>query len=82
MPFEGKSHNKALHITIVYHVKVINRVLVDDVSGLNIFPLSTLRQLRFDLGKLEQNQVNVRAFDGVQRNTLGVVNLIIQMGPV
>ena len=52
---------------------------MDDESGLNIFPLSTLRQLRFDLGKLEQNQVNVRAFHEVQRDTLGAVNLIIQM---
>ena len=40
-----------------------------------------MRQLRFDLGKLEQNQVNVRAFDGVQRDTLGVVNWTLQMGP-
>ena len=44
-------------------------------------PLSTLKQLRFDLGKLEKNQVNVRAFDGVQRETLGAVNLTIQMAP-
>ena len=64
-PFEGRSHNKALHVTIICRERVINLVLVDDGSGLNIFPLSSLRQLRFDLRKLEQNQVNVRAFDGV-----------------
>ena len=82
LTFEGRSHNKALHITVVYCEKVINRVLVDDGSGLTICPLSILRQLRFDLGKMEQNQVNVRAFGGVQRDTLGAVNLVIQMGPV
>ena len=60
-PFKGRSHNKVLHITFVFREKVINRVLVDDGSGLNICPFLTLRQLRFDLGKLEQNQVNVRA---------------------
>ncbi|XP_069145180.1 uncharacterized protein [Solanum lycopersicum] len=81
MPAEGRAHNKALHITVICRGKVINRVLVDEGSGLNICPLSTLKQLRFDLGKLEQNQVNVRAFDGVQRDTLGAVNLTIQMGP-
>ena len=43
--------------------------------------MSTLKKLRFDLRKLEQNQVNVRAFDSVQRDTLGAVNLTIQMGP-
>ena len=65
LPFEGRSHNKALHITTVYRKKVVNDVLLDDGSFLNICPLSKLRQLRFDLGKLEQNEVNVRAFYGV-----------------
>ncbi|KAK4737953.1 hypothetical protein R3W88_001650 [Solanum pinnatisectum] len=81
LPFESRMHNKALHVTIMCQDKIVNRVLIDDGSGLNICPLSTLRQLKFDLGKLHQNQVNVRAFDGVQRNTLGAVNLDIQMGP-
>ncbi|XP_069150357.1 uncharacterized protein [Solanum lycopersicum] len=81
LPAEGRSHNKALHVAVICRGKVVNRVLVDDGSGLNICPLSTLKQLRFDLRKLEQNQVNVRAFDGVQRDTLGAVNLTLQMGP-
>ncbi|XP_069146111.1 uncharacterized protein [Solanum lycopersicum] len=81
LPAEERAHNKALHITMVCRGKIVNRVLIDDGFGLHICPLSTLKQLRFDLGKLEQNQVNVRAFDGVQRDTLGAVNLTIQMGP-
>ncbi|XP_069146881.1 uncharacterized protein [Solanum lycopersicum] len=81
LPAEGRSHNKALHVTVICRGKIVNRVLVDNRSGLNICLLSTLRQLRFDLGKLEHNQVNVRAFDGVQRDTLGAVNLTLQMGP-
>ncbi|KAK4731074.1 hypothetical protein R3W88_024062 [Solanum pinnatisectum] len=82
LPFEGKMHNKALHVTIMCRDKVINQVLVDDGSSLNICPLSTLKQLNFNLGKVHQSQVNVRAFNGVQRDTLGAVNLDIQMGPV
>ena len=70
-----------MYITVICLEKVVNHVLVDDGSGLNIFPLSTLRQIKFDLGKLEQNQVNVRAFDGVLRDTLALVNLTIQMAP-
>ena len=66
---------------MIYRGKVVNRVLVDDGSCLNICPLSTLKQLRFDLEKLEHNKVNVRAFDGVQRDTLGAVKLTLQMGP-
>ena len=52
LPIEERSHNKALHITVVCRKKVVNRILVDDASGLNIYLLSTLKQLRFDLGKL------------------------------
>ena len=81
LPVEGRSHNKALHITVICRDKVVNRVLVDYGSSLNICPLSTLRQLNFDLEKLEQIQVNVRVFDGVQRDTLGAVNLTLQRGP-
>ena len=81
LPVEGRSHNKALHITVICRDKVVNRVLVDDGSGLNICPLSTLRHLRFDRTKLEQNQVNVRSFDEAQRDTLGVLNRLIEMGP-
>ncbi|XP_069150817.1 uncharacterized protein [Solanum lycopersicum] len=82
MRVEGRSHNKAMHITVICREKVVNHVLVDDGSCLNIFPFFTLRQIKFDLGKLEQNQVNVRDFDGVQRDTLASVNLTIQIGPV
>ncbi|XP_015164081.1 uncharacterized protein [Solanum tuberosum] len=39
------------------------------------------RITKLDLGKVHQNQVNVRAFYGVQRDMLGAVNLDIQMGP-
>ncbi|XP_049403577.1 uncharacterized protein LOC125867192 [Solanum stenotomum] len=55
LPFEGRMHNKALHVTIKCRDKIINHVLVDDGSGLNICPLSTLKQLKFDLGKVQQN---------------------------
>ena len=43
VPFEGRTQNKALHITIVCREKVVHRILMDDGSCLNIFPLSTLR---------------------------------------
>lgn len=54
---------------------------MDDESFINICPLWTLRQLRFDLGKPEQIKVNVITFNGVQRDILGAVNLVIEMGP-
>ena len=36
LPTEGRSHNNALHVTVICRGKVVNRVLVDNGSGLNI----------------------------------------------
>ena len=52
LPFEGIMHNKALHIFVICRDHVINQVLIDDGSGLNICPLSTLTQMGYDLGKI------------------------------
>ncbi|XP_055822105.1 uncharacterized protein LOC129890610 [Solanum dulcamara] len=82
LPLEGVMHKKALYVTIKYRKNIMNRVLIDDGLGLYIYPLSTLKQLNFDLGNVRQNQVKVRAFDGGQRDTLGAVNLGIQVSPV
>ena len=43
LPIEGRSHNKALHITVICCERVVNCALVDDGSGMNICPLSTLK---------------------------------------
>ncbi|WMV46005.1 hypothetical protein MTR67_039390 [Solanum verrucosum] len=43
-------HKKDLHVTIMCQDKVINRFLVDEGSGLNIFPLLTLKKLNFNSG--------------------------------
>lgn len=54
--------------------------MVNDGPRLNIFPISTLTQLMFNFRKLQHDQVNVRAFSAVQRNTVVAVNLVNYMG--
>lgn len=76
-PFQGVMYTKVLYNTINYHDHVINWVLIDDGSFLNIFPFSTLIQLGYELGKIFQNYVNVWAFDGGQGDTIGEVELYI-----
>ena len=56
LPFQGRLHNKELHIIVIFRERIINCVLVDDGSGLNICPRSTLRKFRLDLWKLEQKK--------------------------
>ena len=81
LPIEGMMHNCALYITVKCRDKFVARVLIDNGSGLNICPLSTLTQLNHDVGKIHQSHMNVRAFDGSQRETMREVDLGIQMGP-
>ena len=77
-PCERVMHNKALNIAVKCPNKIVNRVLVDDGFGLNICPLSSLKKLNFDLRKIHQNQVNVRSFNGGQRETLGDVSSVLK----
>ena len=42
-PCECVMHNNALHITIKYQDKIVNRVLIDDRFGLTNFPFSNLK---------------------------------------
>ena len=81
LPIEGMTHNHALYITVKCRDKFVARVLIDNGSRLNIFQLSTLTQLNHDVGKIRQSCMNVRTFDGSQRQTMGEVDLCIQMGP-
>ena len=81
LPIEGMTHNHALYITVKCRDKFVARVLIDNGSRLNIFPLSTLTQLNHDVGKICRSRMNVKAFDGLQRETMGEVDLGIQMEP-
>ncbi|XP_070029113.1 uncharacterized protein [Nicotiana sylvestris] len=46
LPVEGTEHNRALYLTVKYEDFVVTRVLVDNGSSANIFPLSTLNNLK------------------------------------
>ncbi|XP_049347507.1 uncharacterized protein LOC125812061 [Solanum verrucosum] len=81
LPIEGTTHNKALYISIQYQHKIITKALVDSGSGLNICPLSTLTRLGVDSAKIQTWKMNVRAFDGFQRGTIGEITLDMLNGP-
>ncbi|XP_060200445.1 uncharacterized protein LOC132628696 [Lycium barbarum] len=78
---EGTTHNRALNITVECRGKAIGRVLVDNGSSLNICPVTTLTQLGCDVSKIRQSGTNVRGFDGSLSDSLGEIDLEIQVGP-
>ncbi|XP_070007899.1 uncharacterized protein [Nicotiana sylvestris] len=81
LPPEGLTHNKALHITMRYEDYFITRVLIDGGSSLNICLLVTLRTLGKGIHEIKDGAINVKAFDGSQRSTIGEISLCLQIGP-
>ncbi|XP_070021710.1 uncharacterized protein [Nicotiana sylvestris] len=81
LPPEGLSHNRALHITVQLEDKFIARVLIYGGSSLNICLLTTLKRLGKGLHEIRPGTINVKAFDGSQRATIGEINLCLQMSP-
>ncbi|XP_070031828.1 uncharacterized protein [Nicotiana tomentosiformis] len=75
LPPEGLSHNKALDITVQFEDMFIARVLIDVRSSLNICPLTTLKRLGKGPHEIWIGSMNVKAFDGSQRATIGEISL-------
>lgn len=81
LPFEGKSHNKALHISLRWVDTLLSRVLVDTGSSLNIIPKTTLVKLHLEGLNMKPSTLIVNAFDASRRAVIGEVDLPIKIGP-
>ncbi|XP_070018031.1 uncharacterized protein [Nicotiana sylvestris] len=81
-PTEGATHNKALHLTIKCEGYYVKRVMLDDGSGVDICHLSTLQRMESGIERIRPNNVCVRAFDDVKRDTIWEIDLILTIGPV
>ncbi|XP_070029960.1 uncharacterized protein [Nicotiana sylvestris] len=64
LPVESTKHNRALYLTIKCEDFVVSKVLVDNGSSANIFPLSTLNKLKVDDERIHKNSTCIRGFDG------------------
>ncbi|XP_070017813.1 uncharacterized protein [Nicotiana sylvestris] len=82
LPPEGAAHNKALQLTVKCEDYYVKRVMLDGDSGVDICPLSTLQRMEIGTGRIRPNNVCVRAFDGIKRDTLEEIDLILTIGPV
>lgn len=82
IPAEGTGHTKALHIAVMTKGMVVARVLIDNGSALNVCPYQTLERLGLDHTSLRHSNITVRAFDGSTRETMGEIELPVEIGPV
>ncbi|KAI4370382.1 hypothetical protein MLD38_018740 [Melastoma candidum] len=81
LPEPGKVHNMALFITVKCRDMMVPRVLIDGGSGVNIVPVTVLKQLHVDESEYRASNLIVRAFDGAKRKVLGEILLAISVGP-
>ncbi|XP_075103689.1 uncharacterized protein LOC142178258 [Nicotiana tabacum] len=82
LPPEGAAQNKALHLTVKCEGYYVKRVMVDGESGIDICPLSTLQRMKIGTERIRPNNVCVHAFDGIKRDTIGEIDLILTIGPI
>ncbi|XP_075092409.1 uncharacterized protein LOC142172643 [Nicotiana tabacum] len=82
LPAEGTAHNKALHLTVKCERYYVKRVMVDGGSGVDICPLSTFQRMEIGTERIRPNNVCVRAFDVIKRDTIGEIYLILTIGHV
>ncbi|XP_071912328.1 uncharacterized protein [Coffea arabica] len=78
---EGIGHNRALYISVRCNGKLLPRVLVDNGSALNISPWNTLTKLGFLDIKLRPSATVVRGFDGSRRESMGEMDLVLEIDP-
>ncbi|XP_075103836.1 uncharacterized protein LOC142178395 [Nicotiana tabacum] len=48
----------------------------------DICPFSTLKRMEIGMERIRPNNVCVRAFDGIKRDTIGEIALILTIGPM
>lgn len=56
--------------------------MVDGGSGVDICPLSKLQRMEIGMERIRPKNVCVRAFDGVKRDAIGEIELVLTIGPV
>ncbi|XP_027093659.1 uncharacterized protein [Coffea arabica] len=69
------------NISVANFSHVVGNVLIDNGSALNICHWSTLEKLGLQDIKLRRSGTIVRGFDGAQREPIGEVDLVVEMGP-
>ncbi|XP_019265333.1 PREDICTED: uncharacterized protein LOC109242913 [Nicotiana attenuata] len=82
LPPEGATHNNALHLTVKCEGYYVKRVMLDGGSGVDICPLSTLQTMEIGTERIRPNNVCVPDFDGIKRDTIGEIDLILTISLV
>jgi len=75
----SKLHNRSLFIKGYVDEKIVNRILVDDGSAVNILPLKTMRELGIPVDELFPSHLMIQGFNQGGQNTIGKIRLAMHM---
>jgi len=81
LDLEGTGQNKPLYITVKYKNYLISKVLVDNVSALNVLPRHMLDEMLIDATYMRPGTMTVKAYDGSPRQVIGTIDIELFVGP-
>ena len=74
------NHNRSLYVSGIIRDTLIKMMLIDPGSSINIITVDTLKALCLDAGHLTNEKVRVQGFDSTIRQTLGAIELPLEIG--
>ncbi|XP_049394584.1 uncharacterized protein LOC125858841 [Solanum stenotomum] len=72
-------HNRPLYMVGYVREKKINRILIDEGSGVNILPIHTLKELGITTEELSESRLLIQGFNQGGQMSIGSIKLEIHM---
>ena len=75
----NKKHNRPLLMLGEIDDLVINRIMIDGGSAINLLPLRTLKRIGYSAGDLSQSNVIIHGFNQSGQEALGTISLVLKL---
>ena len=69
-----------MHIVVKCEDMIVARVLINNGSTLNVYPMTTLEHLKVDTSLIKPTTMIIKAFDSTRREVQGEIELMIEIG--
>ncbi|XP_057986706.1 uncharacterized protein LOC131171253 [Hevea brasiliensis] len=79
---KGRNHSRALFVTAEVGGWKVPCVMIDDGSAINVCPLKILPKLGISMSELTGSDLVIRAYDDSKRNVIGVLKIMVKVGPI
>ncbi|KAH0651762.1 hypothetical protein KY284_031674 [Solanum tuberosum] len=73
--FGDTFHNRPLFMVGFAHEKMVNRILVDGGSGINILPIRTMKELGISTADLTDSRLMIQGFNQGGQRSIGTVKI-------